>query len=182
MKPLRIAALFVSMALGGCASMPRATAPGSDREHLVVFLVRHAEKVDASEDPQLSAEGRERAAELARVLRSAKIDRVHSSDFIRTRDTARPAAAVHGAGIELYDPRDLPALVEKLRRNGGRHLVVGHSNTTPAMVELLGGEPTAPIHEQGEFDRLYVVTVGSSGASSSLMLRYGKPFAPPSKH
>jgi hypothetical protein len=48
----------------------------------------------------------------------------------------------------------MPALVEELRRTGGRHLVVGPSTTTPAMVELLGGEPTAPIHEQGEFDRL----------------------------
>lgn len=78
--------------------------------------------------------------------------------------------------MQLYDPRDLPGLVEKLRRAGGRHLVVGHSNTTPAVVELLGGEPGQPINEAGEYDRLYNVSIGPDGTTSSVMLRYGEPF------
>ena len=144
----------------------------------MAFLVRHGEKADLSEDAELSAAGRERAEELARTLRSAEIEYVHSSDFIRTRGTAAPTAAEYGLEVELYDPRDLPALVERLRRMGGRHLVVGHSTTTPPMVELLGGRPSSVINEEREFDRLYIVTIGSDGAASSVMMRYGKAYNP----
>ena len=80
--------------------------------------------------------------------------------------------------MELYDPRDLPTLVEKLRKTGGRHLVVGHSTTTPPMVELLGGKPSSAINEEGEFDRLYIVMIGSDGAASSVLIRYGKEYDP----
>ncbi|MCH7675764.1 histidine phosphatase family protein [candidate division KSB1 bacterium] len=47
----------------------------------MVFLVRHGEKADLSDNPELSAAGHERAAALARNLRSAEIEYVHSSDF-----------------------------------------------------------------------------------------------------
>ena len=81
---------------------------GCSSKSLVVFLVRHGEKADLSEDAELSAAGRERAVELARTLRSAKIEYVHSSDFIRTRETAAPTASEYALEEELYDPRDLP--------------------------------------------------------------------------
>lgn len=142
-------------------------------EPLVVFLVRHAEKVSDGRDPELSSAGTERAADLVAALRDAEIQHVHSSDFIRTRDTAAPLAAALGLEVELYDPRDLPALVTRLREAGGRHLVVGHSNTTPVAVELLGGEPGTEIDEATEYDRLYTVTVGADGSVSTVLLRYG---------
>jgi phosphohistidine phosphatase SixA len=139
----------------------------------VVFLVRHGEKADLGNDAALSAAGRARALALAESLRSANLEYVHSSDFIRTRDTAAPTAAQFGLEVDLYDPRDLPALARHLRRTGGRHLVVGHSNTTPPLVDLLGGHGGSAINEAGEFDRLYIVTVGMDGTTLSAMLRYG---------
>ena len=60
---------------------------------------------------------------------------------------------------------------------GGRHLGVGHSNTTPRLVELLGGKPNSVINE-GEFDRLYIVTIERDGAASSVMMHYGKAYYP----
>jgi len=150
----------------------------SEHEPLVVFLVRHGERADLSKDSELSAAGRERAAILARTLRSAEIEYVHSSDFIRTRVTAEPTAVEHGLEVALYDPRDLPALVAKLRGTGGRHLVVGHSNTTPPMVELLGGRPGPAIDEKSEYDRLYIVTIGRDGATISVTMRYGETYHP----
>lgn len=161
-------ALPAMLPLLGCASTPPvAEAP------TVVFLVRHAEKVDESADPELSEAGAERAADLAAALRDAGIERIHSSDYIRTRDTAAPVAAALGIEVELYDPRDLSSLIDLLTRAGGRHLVVGHSNTTPAAVEQLGGEPGGAIVEGTEYDRLYVVTIGGDGAVSTVTLRYG---------
>jgi probable phosphoglycerate mutase len=182
MKRLTMATIITwlfAITLTSCSSKPDATAPSeSEQKPLVVFCVRHAEKVDSSEDPELSAAGLERAAILARSLRSAEIEYVHSSDFIRTRDTAAPTATDHGLEVELYDPQDLPALVEKLREAGGRHLVVGHSGSTPALAELLSGQPSSAINDAGEYDRLYIVTVGKAGEASSVLMRYGKPYEP----
>ncbi len=141
-------------------------------EDLVVFLVRHAEKVDDGRDPELSAEGQQRAGTLVTTLRDAGIEHLHSSDYLRTRDTAAPIAAKLDLDIEIYDARELPKLVEMLRAAGGRHLVVGHSNTTPEVVALLGGEPGTAIDEPSEYDRLYIVTV-ADGRVSTVLLRYG---------
>jgi broad specificity phosphatase PhoE len=149
--------------------------PAAAGDPLVVFLVRHAEKELTGSDPALSPAGIERAAALAHTLKDAAIERVHSSDYRRTRDTAAPPAAALGVDVEIYDARDLPALIARLRAAGGRHLVVGHSNTTPDAVKLLGGEPGAPIEEENEYDRLYTVTVDGEGEASTVLTRYGAP-------
>ena len=59
--------------------------------------------------------------------------------------------------------------------------MVGHSNTTPSMVELLGGKPRSAINQEGEYDRLYIVTIGRDDAVSTVMMRYGKPYYPDQK-
>ncbi len=163
--------LFVFMGCQLSASVTSATEP------FVVFLVRHAEKVDASRDPELSAAGKQRAEQLADTLRDANVNYVHSTDYIRTRDTAAPIAKRLDLAVGLYDPRNLPALVKTLQDTGGRHLVVGHSTTTPQLAKLLGGRPGTDINEAGEYDRLYVVTSDANGGVSTVLIRYGKPFA-----
>lgn len=175
-----LATLLLAFSLIGCPAEegPAFSIPSVGHEPLVVFLVRHAEKVDSSADPELTAAGRERAAALASVLRSADLEHVHSSDYIRTRDTAGPTAADHDLDLELYDTGDLDALTEELLAAGGRHLVVGHSNTTPSMVGRLGGDLGGAIDEHHEFDRLYVVMIGPDGATDSALLRYGVPWEP----
>jgi len=148
-------------------------------EIYTIYLVRHAEKVDQSRDPELSPAGYVRAATLAQTLHSAEIAYVHSTDFIRTRKTAEPLASINGIEVDLYDPSDLKGLVEEMLRVGGRHLVVGHSNTTPRMVDLLGGESGADIDETDEYDRLYLVTINGFGEVSTILLRYGAAYIPP---
>ena len=61
---------------------------------------------------------------------------------------------------------------------GGRHLVVGHSNTVPELVALLGGDGGPPIDEAGEYDRLYVVTLTANGRVRSELRHYGVRFNP----
>ena len=165
------------VSLSSCSPAPQPDRSVSQKQPLVVFLVRHGERADSSRDSVLSNAGRERSQALAEVLRGAEIDSVHSTDFNRTRDTAAPTAAAFGLQVQLYDPRNLQDLVENLRRSGGRHLIVGHSDTTPLAVELLGGDPSSPIDEEGEFDRLYIVAAGSNGEVVSMLIRYGAPFA-----
>jgi phosphohistidine phosphatase SixA len=153
------------------------TAPDRDGPS-VIYLVRHAERAtDHPRDPTLSAEGRTRAAELTRLLADAPLTRVHSTRYRRTVQTGTPLAEHHGLEIEYYDPtgEGLAAFAEQLRATPGHHVVVGHSNTTPQLVEALGGDPVSPIEEM-EYDRLYVVFVSSEGAVTSTLLRFGAPW------
>jgi len=150
----------------------------AQQEPVVVYLVRHAERAeDGTNDPPISEEGRARAAELAHLLGSAGVTRMHTTDYQRTRQTGAPLAEALGLSMKSYDPRDLPAFAQSLRGMPGRHVVLGHSNTTPALVEALGGDPGAPIAEM-EYDRLYVVVIPPSGSPTTVLLRFGAPHGP----
>ena len=147
----------------------------------VVYLVRHAEKItgeNAGQDPALTSEGKARAETLSALLRGEEITKIYSSNYIRTRDTAAPIAAQIGVEIELYDPRDLPALAAILKENKERILVVGHSNTIPETVNALGGVGGTPIFEKSEYDRLYVVSILADGIVQTDLRRYGVRYVP----
>ncbi len=159
---------------------PRPVVPAQeDTSVITIFLVRHAEKVqDGSADPALTGEGRERAVALADLLEDAGITAIHSTDFIRTRDTVVPLAERLELPVSIYDPRNLAVTAELLKRLPGRHVVSGHSNTTPELVRLLGGDPGQPFVEAGENDRLYIVTLLPDGGVETVTLRFGERFRP----
>jgi len=165
----RLAALLFSCLACACSHLEPA-------ESAIVFLVRHAEKVQAQDDPPLTEAGSMRARQLADLLQETGIDAVYSTDFRRTRDTAEPLAARRGLQTQKYDWNEMEALAADLKRPGQRSLVVGHSDTTTELVGLLGGEPGPPIDEQGEYDRLYLVQLGADGGVSTVLLRYGTPY------
>jgi len=138
----------------------------------LVYLVRHAEKEATPEDdPPLTPEGRERAELLANLLKHSGLTNIHSSSFERTRQTAQPVADSTGLEVQYYNHLNLAGLASALKQTPGRHLVVGHSNTTPAMVEFLGGDPGEPIDEATEYDRLYLLVLHSDEQVSTTVLR-----------
>ena len=158
-----------------CAA-PLAADPGSGKA-TTIYLVRHAEKEAAGPDPALTPAGRQRATELRRLLQDAGIDAIYSTDVTRTLETATPLAQQLGLHIRIYDWDEMDALAASLLRRGGRYLVIGHSDTTPELVGLLGGEPGTAIDEADEYDRLYVVSIGLDGQVTSELRRYGKPLS-----
>jgi len=169
-RPFFRTGFAVALLLALCVALP---ASGVIADELTtVFLARHAEKVLEGDDPALSETGVHRAQALASLLRDAGIEAVYSTDYARTRDTATPLASLLGLELTLYDPTKLDDLAAGIQRRGGRCLVVGHSNTTPDLVALLGGAPGAPIDEESEYDRLYVVTIGAGGEVETIVLRY----------
>jgi len=163
---------LLALWLAGCgASLSAQEAP------VVVYLVRHAERGDdGTSDPPLTAAGRARALLLADMLRDAAITHIHTTDYLRTRTTAAALVERTGSSETLYGARELSILADRLRATPGRHLVVGHSDTTPQLVGLLGGESGPPIAD-GEYDRLYMLTLTSTG-TSTVLLRYGEPYRP----
>lgn len=142
-----------------------AAAPGPG----VIYLVRHAETApDGTRDPPLSEEGEARARWLAVILSHARLDAVYTTDYRRTRSTATPVAAAAGVRPTLYDPADLTTFGLALRERGGCVLVVGHSNTTPALVAALGGDGGPPLPES-EYDRLYTLVIRGDSVRTVLL-------------
>lgn len=147
----------------------------NDADFQVIYLVRHAEKQladPANKDPDLTEQGQQRAAQLARILRDSGIKSIYSTDYRRTRQTAAPLAEKLQLPVTNYDPADLSALADRLRESSDNTLVVGHSNTTPQLVELLGGDSVSAIDEAREYDRLYILVL-RGGKVTSLLQRYG---------
>jgi len=169
-----LSALLFATLLPGIAPPPAA----AQSAPVVIYLVRHAERAeDGTNDPPISQAGQARAETLATLLRDAGITQLHTTDFARTRQTGAPLAQALGLGLQVYDPRDLQAFADRLRTTPGRHVVFGHSNTTPALVEALGGEPHGAIDEM-EYDRLYVVVLPEDGPAATVLLRFGAPYHP----
>jgi broad specificity phosphatase PhoE len=165
--------MAAASACSGAGSLPGAPgASSSTSADRLIVAVRHAEKIDDSRDPALSPAGAARAAALAALLADANIERVLSSDYVRTRATAAPLASAAGVEVEVYDPRDIPRLALLLLDAPERAiLVVGHSNTTPALVAELTGEPADSMPED-EYDRLYRVYVRPDGRVFAEVSRY----------
>ena len=57
------------------------------------IIVRHAEKADMRNDPDLSADGKARAEELRRALSDVPVDAIYATPYRRTRQTVSPLAA-----------------------------------------------------------------------------------------
>jgi broad specificity phosphatase PhoE len=131
-------------------------------------LVRHAEK-DTSKtadtrDPELNDAGRQRAEKLKEALRKYKPDQIFSTNTRRTRTTAMPTAwqlyPDYRLQIQLYDSDKLEAFAERLRSmRGGAIVVVGHSNTTPTLVNLLLKKEKYKWLADNEHDKIFVVKV-----------------------
>ncbi|WP_428265883.1 phosphoglycerate mutase family protein [Haliangium sp.] len=140
-----------------------------------VYVVRHAEK-QGGEDPELTAAGHARAQELARMLDGVPVSAVYSTDTKRTRQTAQPLAAAKGLSVQPYaaptDVRELAAA-----HKGQVVVVVGHSNTVPAIIDALGGQAPFELIPDTQFDHLFLLVVSQGGGSSSqvqvLHMRYG---------
>jgi phosphohistidine phosphatase SixA len=165
---------FLALSILLIAAPPALQAQDRD---VVVYLVRHAERAeDGTNDPPISEDGWARAELLATLLADAGITQIHSTDYKRTIQTGTPTAEALSLEIESYDPRDLPTFAAELSETPGRHLVLGHSNTTPGLAEALGGDSHGPIDEF-EYDRLYIVTI-SDNRVSTVLLRFGELHTP----
>lgn len=150
--------LLVASACSTAPEMPAATS--------TFVVVRHAEKAtDDPSDPSLTDAGRERAAALAASLARQPVVAVYTTDYRRTRHTAQPLASARNLAVITYDAKQ-PAdqFVSELRRNHphGTVVIVGHSNTVPAIVSALCDCAIAEIDES-DYGNLYTVRVDARG-------------------
>jgi broad specificity phosphatase PhoE len=181
MRLLRAALAFATAATFGAPThLVGAQAPVGST---TIILVRHAEKaVEPAADPALTAAGTARAEALIDVVKDAGVKAIVSTQFARTRGTAAPAAAKLGIVPEIADaraPDHVRAVADSLlaHHRGETILVVGHSNTVPAIIAALGAPAPAPICD-AEYDNIYVVVVPPSGKATVTHAHYGAPSPP----
>ena len=145
-----------------------------DAHAQTIFIVRHAERT-GEPDPPLNADGLRRAESLAKLLASANVRHFYSSDRLRARQTAAPAAKAAGREVSVIPQSDFDALIRAIQSTATREestLVVGHRATVPKIVRALGGGEITPL-ESGEHNRLVVLTLLPGEKKASVVtLRY----------
>ena len=174
------AAIFV--AIGVLLATSAAAQPST------VILVRHAEKATTpGNDPDLSAAGMLRARDLASALADARIASIIVTQLQRTHATARPTAEAGGVTpIVVRVTGDVPAHVQAVvaavrsRPAGQAVLVVGHSNTIPAIVTALGG-PRLPDLCDSQYGTLFILDFTVPGSPRLIRAKYGASDPPESE-
>jgi phosphohistidine phosphatase SixA len=122
------------------------------------YFVRHFEK-QLGDNPSLTETGKARAEALAAFFSDKSLSFVYSTDYNRTLETATPVAELKNLEIQSYDPRNLAEFAIKLKTQ--EHvLVVGHSNTTPELLGLMGGASVTIA--ESEYGTLYVLKSNDS--------------------
>ena len=125
-----------------------------------IYLVRHAEKqiIEGERNPELTQCGVKRAEQLADILENVKLASVFSTNYKRTIATAKPTAQQKQLTIKNYDPRELTTISKLLINQKQSALVVGHSNTTPQLTQLISKQDVKKLTEL-EYQELYQVQI-----------------------
>tara|TARA_B100000900_G_scaffold260577_1_gene222098 strand:+ start:765 stop:1271 length:507 start_codon:yes stop_codon:yes gene_type:complete len=104
------------------------------------YLIRHAEKlrIDKTErNPKLNEKGILRAEKWKEILKNINLDKIYSTDYNRTIETANPTSKSQNIDIIIYSPRNIDFRNFKETNKGKKVLIVGHSNTIPNFVNGL---------------------------------------------
>ena len=167
--------LFLGIALlllGSCKEDTPMDVKPAPEEISTFYLIRHAEKDRSNPDeidPELTQRGLGRAMHWAEILREVPLDAIYTTDYNRTEMTAAPTAVKQDLTPEYYDPGTLDIGQFKLENLGKNVLVVGHSNTTPELVNKLLGEDRFPSMEDTDNGSLFIVqSVGDQTTVSRL--------------
>lgn len=141
----------------------------------IVYLVRHAEKDTAVQNnPVLSKEGEKRAQNLRHILQGTPLDKIFSTMYNRTIFTVSNIAGAKGLNIEPYKPAGMRQLGEDIRSGklGSRFLIVGHSNTTRSMANVLVEENYYDSGiDESDYDN-FIVVILSGDKKEILSLKY----------
>ncbi len=153
---LGIALLFAV----SCKDEPTDSLDTSAEEVTTIYLIRHAEKERSNPDnidPELTQRGLGRAMHWAEILADASLDAIYTTDYRRTEMTAEPSAVKYGLSTTYYDPETLNIDAFLADNYGKNVLVVGHSNTTPDLVNKLIGDDRFASMDDSDNGSLFIV-------------------------
>ena len=142
------------------------------QEVTTYYFIRHAEKIRtdwSNKDPSLNELGLKRAKKWQEVFSNITFDAIYSTNYLRTKLTAKPTADYQFLPILLYDSNQLYSKKFQNDTKGKTVLVVGHSNTTNVFVNKILGQEKYPEIDDKNNSNLYIVSI-INGATSSIFL------------
>ncbi len=151
-----------------------------DKKATTMLIVRHAEKPGDADS--ISTIGEWRAKALAHVCGPAGVKAIYHSNTRRNALTAAPVANALSLKPVMYAAKETDALVTRIfhEHEGETVLVIGHSNTLPAIIAAAGGPKIENLPED-EYDRLFVLVIPPCrrGEATLTQLQYGNQSPPP---
>lgn len=113
-------------------------------------------------DPPLNSKGQDRAASLIQRFKKYKISKIYSTNYNRTKSTVLPLANAIGLPINDYDPKQLKAFADELQlsaNNSKTMLIVGHSNTSPKLVNMLLDKDVFKDLDDSVYNQYWIVKI-----------------------
>lgn len=146
-------------------------ADSSKVDETILLFVRHAERAeDGTRNPPISEIGIERAENLAQVLIEAnyKLTAIYSTPYKRTQMTSQPTADLFELEVIEYGFDDLENWLSTIieTNKGNAVLIVGHSNTTPRLVNMVLGEESFEQLDEHAYGDLFIVSTKSYGTGN----------------
>ena len=133
------------------------------QKNKTIWVVRHAEKLtDDPKDtnPVLSEKGLQRAEDLKQYLSKKKIEKIFSTPFLRTKNTAEPLAKILNIKVEIYETKIDANFANKIKALPNKNiLIIGHSNTVLEIVNILGAKPPVQSLKDDDYDFLFEVKI-----------------------
>ena len=161
MKKYLFLFVFVFSLLSACTS----------KETTTYYLIRHAEKDrtdKTNRNPNLNENGLKRAEKWAEYFKDIELGAVYSTNYNRTKQTAKPTAESKNLEVLSYNPRTLYDSIFQSATKGKTVLVVGHSNTTPAFVNKILNKKDYPDMDDHDNASLYIVTISGEKTTSKI--------------
>jgi broad specificity phosphatase PhoE len=162
MKKLFFLAFFAAALLVSCYE---------DESKTTYYLIRHAEKNKTDKtnrNPNLNEKGLKRAEKWAVYFDNINLDAVYSTNYNRTLRTAEPTAERKHLEVIKYSPRKLYDSIFQKETKGKTVLVVGHSNTTPAMANKILGKKKYSNIDESDNAKLFIITIDRDKISSEV--------------
>ncbi|WP_432411269.1 SixA phosphatase family protein [Rasiella sp. SM2506] len=167
---MRYLLLFITLVFISCGTDKKEEKPVEESTLTTYYLIRHAEKDrNIADNPGLMAIGKERATHWANFFKDIPLEAVYSTDYNRTKETAAPIAKNKSLTVLLYNPDKLYDTEFQEATKGKNVLIVGHSNTTPSLVNTILGENKYPPISDTENAMLYKVVVSEKGETSVII-------------
>lgn len=115
-----------------------------------ILIVRHAEKDRKERNKEVDKQvplknpcGFQMAKELAEELKNENLSAIYTTEYTRTKQTAKPIADSIPLSPTVIDKNNLTGFVESVctKSSDKTILVVGHSDTSENFLKILGLEP-----------------------------------------
>jgi hypothetical protein len=150
-----------------------------------IFILQHAERhefTQTDKDPDLTAEGKERAKELAHVLSDAGIAAVFTPKAKRMEQTVQPLQqSLKLPELNYYDEPGVEKMIQLIndKYKGKAVLIVGAgahmgSGGIHDIIKKLGCSGP-DCDSKDSYDNLFVITLYEPGKAAALQLHYGRP-------